>query len=307
MLKSLIVVLAMAGGIAILAGSLPSLGAENAKQDKPQAAGSINNEDCAVCHEDLTKAFDKTPHAVLEKSPKYQLKNSCETCHGPGEDHATSDGDKAKIIGFNGKSAKVYTSQCLSCHNKDRELVGFNNHAAHAKSGLSCADCHKVHGAAPMTRLLKESANSLCLNCHIERRADFAKPFHHRVPENAMRCVDCHQPHGGLERRQLRASHAGEQACAKCHTDKAGPFVFEHAAHRIRDCQSCHEPHGSNYSKMLVRSTVRSLCLECHSTSRNILGSQTPSFHDVRSPRYQNCTTCHMRIHGSNSSRLFLR
>jgi DmsE family decaheme c-type cytochrome len=145
------------------------------------------------------------------------------------------------------------------------------------------------------------------MTCHTEQRAEFAKPFHHRVREDAMRCVDCHQPHGGLEGRQLRAGPGGGPACNSCHTDKAGPFVFEHASLRIRDCQSCHQPHGSNNPKLLVRSTVRSLCLECHSRTTNVLASQPPAFHDVRSPRYQNCTTCHARIHGSNASRFFMQ
>lgn len=306
--KSLILLLLLVAVAGILGGGPERLRAQNPAQkpEAPQAVGSVNNEDCAVCHEDLTKAFAKTPHVVLEKSPKYNLKNSCESCHGPGEAHTTSDGDKTKILSFTGPAAKTYNQQCLSCHKKSHELVGFAG-GMHAKSGLACSDCHKVHSGAAMTRLLKDPPNKLCLSCHIQRRADFAKPFHHRVTENAMRCIDCHQPHGGLERRQLRASFTGEAACQKCHTDKAGPFVFEHASLRVRDCSACHEPHGSNNTKMLVRSTVRALCLECHSTSRNILSSQPPAFHDVRSPRYQNCTTCHTRIHGSNASRLFLR
>jgi DmsE family decaheme c-type cytochrome len=96
-------------------------------------------------------------------------------------------------------------------------------------------------------------------------------------------------------------------ACTRCHREKEGPFVFEHAVLKVKDCQSCHEPHGSNNPKMLVRSTVRTLCLECHSASSNVLNSQPPSFHNVRLPRYQNCTICHVKIHGSNSSPLFLR
>ena len=36
-------------------------------------------------------------------------------------------------------------------------------------------------------------------------------------------------------------------------------------------------------------------------------GSQPPSFHDLRSPRYQNCTTCHITVHGSNTSPLLLK
>jgi nitrate/TMAO reductase-like tetraheme cytochrome c subunit len=57
----------------------------------------------------------------------------------------------------------------------------------------------------------------------------------------------------------------------------------------------------------LTRNRVAQLCLECHSMSTGTLASQPPSFHDLRSPRYQNCTTCHLRIHGSNASPQFLR
>src|SRR5881628_2128475 len=83
----------------ILAGSVRGLQAQN-PAPPAQAAGSLNNEDCAACHENVVKAFNLNPHAVLEKSSKFKLKNSCETCHGPGEAHATGDGDKTKIVSF---------------------------------------------------------------------------------------------------------------------------------------------------------------------------------------------------------------
>jgi DmsE family decaheme c-type cytochrome len=308
-LKYLLPSLAVATLAGILAGSPDGLPAQASPQ-KPQAAqpGSIKNEDCAVCHEDLTKAFDKTPHVVLEKSPKFNLSNSCESCHGPGEDHGSNNGDKTKIITFKAsENKKEYNARCLACHNKDHELPAFAG-SMHGKMGLVCVDCHSVHKGERMTHLLKEQPNNLCFSCHIQRRADFSKPYHHRVKENAMRCIDCHQPHSGIDRRQLRAQISGEMACTRCHREKEGPFVFEHAVLKVKDCQTCHEPHGSNNPKMLVRSTVRTLCLECHSgNTPNVLGAQPPSFHNVRLPRYQNCTTCHVKIHGSNSSPLFIR
>jgi DmsE family decaheme c-type cytochrome len=302
----LFTMVATLGGI--LAGSLNRLPAQDSPQKGTAAQpGSINNEDCAMCHDDLAKAFDKNPHAVLQKSPKFNLKNSCEKCHGPGEAHATNDGDKTKIISFKGRDAKTYNKQCLACHQKDQELSGFRPGSLHSKSGLACSDCHAIHSGADFTRLLKQSSNSLCMSCHIQRRADFAKPYHHKVPENAMRCTDCHQQHGGLDPRQIRTTSSGELPCLRCHSEKGGPFVFEHAPLEIRDCGACHEPHGSNNPKMLIRSNIRFVCLECHSQTANVLTTQPPSFHDLRSPRYQNCTTCHVKIHGSNSSPIFLR
>jgi len=305
-LKCFLLLLIAAALMGILAGNSSRLLAQNPPKGEAAKSGSINNEDCAVCHEDLTKAFDKNPHAVLEKSPRFSLKNSCESCHGPGEAHATNDGDKTKIISFKGAVKKQYNQQCLACHTKDQEVTGFKG-SMHAKSELACSDCHRIHAGAHLTRLLKEPTNSLCMSCHVQRKADFSKPFHHRVKEGSMRCTDCHQPHGGLDRHQVRLTSFGTDPCLRCHSEKAGPFVFDHAPLKIRDCLSCHEPHGSNNTKMLVRSTVRALCLECHSLTQNVLTAQPPAFHDIRSPRYQNCTTCHTKIHGSNSSQFFLR
>jgi DmsE family decaheme c-type cytochrome len=265
-------------------------------------------QDCAACHEDLVKAFSKTTHETLAKSPVLKIENPCESCHGPGKAHIEGGGDKTKLIGFKGVTHKAYNEQCLTCHKKDHELAGFNS-STHAKQALDCAGCHSIHKAAPMTASLKERASDLCMSCHTLQKSQFSKPFHHRVKENAMECTDCHQPHSGIDVKQVR-SFSAQEICVKCHTEKQGPFVFEHAAVRLRGCQGCHEPHGSNNPKMLVRSSVTALCLECHSRSvvtKGVLASQPPSFHNLTSPVYQNCTTCHVTIHGSNFNRLFIR
>jgi len=282
-------------------------GGDPPQQAAGTKAGSINNEDCAVCHEEAVKAFDRNVHAVLEKGKDFQKKNSCESCHGPGEAHSSNDGDKTKIIGFRDPAeARKYNGQCLSCHQNNAPMEGFRG-TLHGKSDLACVDCHGIHKSERMTHLLKKPETVLCMDCHVQTRTAFSKPYHHRVKEGAVRCTDCHQPHSGLERRQVRTSMSGDVACYKCHSQTKGPFLYEHAPLQIRDCQACHEPHGSNNPKMLIRPTVWLLCLECHSASRNVLSSQPPSFHNVNSPRYQNCTVCHVKIHGSNSSQVFMR
>jgi DmsE family decaheme c-type cytochrome len=295
--------------LATLAGGVNRPKSQNAVQKGAAPAASSSSttmEDCAACHEDVVKAFTRNPHSALQKSPLYNVPNPCESCHGPGEAHIAAGGDKAKIITFKGKVKGEYSKQCLSCHNKNHEVEGFAA-TMHAKSGLTCSDCHRVHSSAPMTKLLKQENNTLCFSCHTLQRAQFSKPFHHRVIEKAMNCLDCHQPHSGVEHHQVRTTSFGEMPCLKCHAEKEGPFVFEHAPLVIRNCYACHEPHGSNNPKMLVRSSVFLMCLECHAGSTNITGNLPPSFHDVRQPRYQNCTTCHTKIHGSNIDELFFR
>jgi predicted CXXCH cytochrome family protein len=71
-------------------------------------------------------------------------------------------------------------------------------------------------------------------------------------------------------------------------------------------------PHGSTNPKMLKRPTIFTVCLECHngagSFGRTASGvTLQTSDHNMASPRFQNCTTCHVRIHGSNADAFFMR
>jgi DmsE family decaheme c-type cytochrome len=127
-----------------------------------------------------------------------------------------------------------------------------------------------------------------------------------------MKCSDCHNQHGSFVGKQLRTWASGEVNCVKCHSDKAGPFVYEHAPIKTEGCQACHTPHGATNSKLLKRNEVRFLCLECHSNAPGAPAEQgegpaTPSFHNLSLPRFQNCTTCHVMIHGSNASPVYFR
>ena len=145
-------------------------------------------------------------------------------------------------------------------------------------------------------------------------------PVKHRVNEGFMNCSDCHNPHGSFAPTWRASSHprmmqqalGNEEACIKCHSDKRGPFVFEHAGVRIEGCETCHIPHGTTNVRLLKRPLIATLCLECHngadSFGRKTQGIplQTPS-HNMADPRYQNCITCHVRIHGSNADARFLR
>ncbi|MCL6507863.1 MAG: cytochrome c3 family protein, partial [Bryobacteraceae bacterium] len=79
---------------------------------------------------------------------------------------------------------------------------------------------------------------------------------------------------------------------------------------RVEGCTACHQPHGSANPRMLTRHEVRFVCLECHSNlpvPAAAAGGVPPAFHDLRSPRFRNCTTCHVKIHGSYIDRAFLR
>ena len=280
--------------------------------DKP-AASPIHGEyvgsvACKDCHAEIYKNFEATPHwkiALDKLHVTAPSESSCEGCHGPASEHVKAGGDPGKIFSFKKASSQQIVDTCLVCHQYGQEHSNFLR-SAHKTSDVTCIDCHSPHHAKEPQFLLAKAQPQLCYGCHLDVRPDFSKPFHHRVNEGLVRCTDCHNQHGGVLPRMLRTSTAQDSACLKCHSEKAGPFVFEHPGVRTEGCSACHLPHGSANPQMLKRSQVNQLCLECHTFTPGMIAPGTVSFHDV-SAQYQACTLCHINIHGSNFSRFFLR
>ncbi len=281
----------------------------NKSTSAPQVDPSqyLGAETCKGCHEEIYKKFEPTPHwkTTLGKVGGIEA-HGCESCHGPGADHVSGGGDKSKIFTFKGKSTKEISARCLECHQYGEEHSNYAR-SAHKLNNVSCTDCHSVHNAKETQFLLAKSQPQLCFSCHVDVKPEFNKPFRHRVNEKLVKCTDCHNQHGGFVTRQLRATAAQDQVCFKCHVDKAGPFVFEHHAVKAEGCVACHTPHGSSNPRLLKRSQINLLCLECHTPSAGPEGAPgVPSFHN-QAQKYQACTMCHSQIHGSNFDRVFFK
>jgi predicted CXXCH cytochrome family protein len=304
----------------------------------PSAAGGyVGADQCRSCHGAETQEFGKTQHASIHPKSSAAI-IGCEMCHGPGKAHVDAEqaarGDDAKaaagaklIFAFHG-NPKQNSEQCLRCHESTRDQKDFT-HSAHALHGVACNNCHSMHlaevarrpnaqaqGFAQATffsvpklpeesRWLRESMLTkaqpdLCYGCHGNIQAQFALPTHHRVPEGLMKCTDCHNTHGTSNRRSLRQS--GWETCTQCHTEKRGPFVFEHSAVKVEGCTACHTPHGSVNKNLIVRREERFLCLQWHvdpfaaNVPHGRLSFQTRG----------DCTRCHASIHGSNFDANFL-
>jgi DmsE family decaheme c-type cytochrome len=204
---------------------------------------------------------------------------------------------------------------CLTCHQNQTTHSG-RLASSHAKNQVSCTACHSIHKNGPHGLVARKPAeiNAQCAACHANVWASFQRPYKHRLPEGAMSCVDCHNPHGSVLPRSIQTTRSNEPGCAKCHGDKVGPFPFEHAPVRLEGCGACHEVHGSANPRMLTRAQVQYVCLECHSNlpvpnpgPNATLGTVPPAFHDLRSPRFQNCTTCHQKVHGSYVNRILTK
>ena len=141
-----------------------------------------------------------------------------------------------------------------------------------------------------------------CFTCHKDVRAETWKNSHHPIREGKISCADCHNPHGTQTAKMIRAASVNEQ-CYTCHTEKRGPFLWEHAPVR-ESCLNCHTPHGSNQLK-LQKTSVPYLCQQCHSNTRHpgtLYDGSTLADQARASNRIFNraCLDCHSAIHGSN-------
>jgi DmsE family decaheme c-type cytochrome len=276
----------------------------------------------------MAKQFDRSAHGRLATFEQNALPPRCESCHGPGSKHAES-GDAADIRSFKEIGVPEAADTCLSCHRQDHAIEWAGSE--HAQSGVGCTSCHRIHqsrevapglmraegmttthATAPARRgSLSKEQPQLCYDCHKEQRAQFMSSSHHPVREGLMTCTSCHQPHG-RNQGMLKTDERVNDLCYTCHTNKQGPFVFEHAPVE-EDCRTCHNPHGT-VANNLLKQGEPFLCLQCHelhfhsarlapsgpaslpaASSNNPLGSV--SFMASYNTR---CTNCHNRIHGSD-------
>jgi predicted CXXCH cytochrome family protein len=312
-------------------------------QNKAAPPGQYVGEDtCMQCHTDQAEHYLKTPHAALKNDSSWKGKVvGCESCHGAGGAHvetmseALGNGvepsafkDK-KIVYLAGLPAKDVSDTCLTCH-AGREEHNNYRRGEHWRNDIGCNDCHSPHGGGmngpnkagsnvfvspanaekpgfASVKMLRANEPQLCMQCHTETKHQFNKPFRHKVLEGAMKCSDCHNAHGGFEQKQARLATGADAACIKCHTDKQGPFTFEHAPVKTEGCASCHTPHGSANPRLLRTSSVAQLCLECHTQDHGV-GAQEPAgpSHNLAA-QYRDCTACHVKVHGSHTSPVFMR
>jgi DmsE family decaheme c-type cytochrome len=212
------------------------------------------------------------------------------------------------------------TDLCMQCHEQSP------THAWHSSThhlvGVACTDCHNPHPSTsvqPVTYVRHTSVERpqrlpmavndpvTCYKCHPKVFGELQMPSHHPVPEGKMKCADCHEPHGQGD-RHLKDGLGNETVnalCYKCHSDKEGPFVYEHPP-VTQDCSICHNPHGT-VTNNLLHQPPSILCLRCHTghwvEPPDHFGLPVANIDDNplhRAAYYSDCTQCHSQIHGTD-------
>jgi len=290
-------------------GAPPAKAAAAAKA--APATGYVGEETCLTCHENEKKGYHGTAHSRTGNPRTPAANKGCESCHGPGQAHVDSGGDKAAIRNPKTLTPKEASDVCLSCHNRSGHTDWSGG--KHDSRNMSCLTCHSVHEAKPDTKQLKTSGvTETCVQCHATEVNKIHKSSHMPVGElngNKMECTTCHNPHGSQNVKMLKEGNSINEACASCHAEKRGPFLWDHQVTR-ESCTTCHDAHGSNNERMLVAKQPM-LCQRCHVASRHPATIYDQTQVNTRSNRVmgRSCTQCHSQIHGSNhpSGNFFLR
>jgi DmsE family decaheme c-type cytochrome len=271
-----------------------------AQAQTPPAGDYVGADTCTTCHDSEGKSLGRTEHGRAANPRTPMASQGCESCHGPGKAHVDSGGDVTKIRVFPKLAPREVTQVCLTCHNRSDHANWQGS--VHEVRNLSCITCHSVHSPKSETGQLKKATQiDLCIQCHRPEVLKMQRTAHMPVREGKMVCTSCHNPHGSTNLRLLKVGNYINESCISCHTEKRGPFLFEHPPGR-ESCVTCHDPHGSSNERLLV-AKVPMLCQRCH------IGTNHPStIYDgaqvaASSVRIvgRACVACHENIHGSNS------
>ncbi|MFN8061935.1 MAG: DmsE family decaheme c-type cytochrome [Vicinamibacterales bacterium] len=303
------VVSAEAGRRASPATNRPAAKGERPRQAAaaPDPADYVGQDTCLTCHDDHDYKGTAHGRAFNERTPA--AGRGCESCHGPGKAHAESGGDTSKIVNLKKLTAREASETCTACH--DRASHALWSGSQHEQRNVGCVTCHSVHAPVGPKQIKAATQPELCGTCHKQITNKQHRFNHMPVREGKMQCSSCHNPHGSTNVKLLKTGTTVDESCTSCHTEKRGPYLWEHAP-VAESCVTCHEPHGSNNERML-QSKVPFLCQRCHVTSRH-----PPTVYDafvLKNSSNANkiagrgCVVCHQQIHGSNapSGQFFLR
>jgi len=262
----------------------------------------VGADTCLDCHDDKADSFGMTTHGRTGMS-NWDGATGCETCHGPGAEHAKSKGKVQNMRKLDEVTPREASGVCLQCHDRGDHANWWGS--THESRGLSCISCHKIHhdGKPPQALLARETVFDTCRTCHLRRIANLARSSHMPVREESITCTSCHNPHGGQGPSMLKQYSVNEN-CYSCHAEKRSPMLWEHAPVK-EQCTLCHDPHGSLHPHLLVAKLPR-LCQQCHDEGRHptqtydSLDTSDVVFRPERRTFNSACVNCHTQIHGSN-------
>lgn len=251
----------------------------------PNAASMVQiwNLNCIMCHVTAGQPR-KNVHDGRFASRVAEMGISCESCHGPAEQHVRENLDPRRryaihrtdkpdstIINPARQSARTSSHICGQCHGMKWTL----DHQTWLTDGFSYRPGDDLMKTAPLIRPTQFDSQTW-LPDQMKQDREFLNTIfwpdgvirvtgreYNGIIEAAchtkgeLSCLSCHSMHKSHPNDQLAARMDGNQACLQCH----GSFknrIEQHTHHRAdssgSQCYNCHMPHNTYGLLKAVRS-----------------------------------------------------
>jgi predicted CXXCH cytochrome family protein len=219
---------------------------------------STNQTACGNCHAGTQRQWVTTAHAEAYEGLVGNVANpdpSCFGCHT-----VSQNGNPIALTGNPGgwnlfEDSTYHNVQCESCHGPGFEHAQSPDNQVNAPlarigvrdTAASCAGCHSgTHqpfveqwaqsGHADSAGMASPGTNSSCVGCHEGRAAirrfsgqasNFVELTYPVADNQTITCAVCHDPHGSPNTAQLRApinsQDIGVNLCMQCHNRNSTP------------------------------------------------------------------------------------
>jgi predicted CXXCH cytochrome family protein len=258
--------------------------------------GYAGSSACQTCHPEIYEAWTSSKHAGAFKPEQeasrtcntchstglssanqvpIEMNVGCEACHGPGEEHISSEGD---IKLFNGNSADI----CGRCHNGNQsgdDITWMAEYSPWKK--LSDIKGLKLIPVSPdkTPPFSKEIHPSLTYNMWLAsghaKTPDRTIGINGKKWEGPITCTACHNPHFSGNPSQLVMK--AEDLCKSCHLQ--GAVLKGFGAKGIEETRSLH---------------TAAPCVSCHMTEKNhLMKMLRPDDPALPESRLDSCSACH--------------
>jgi len=121
-----------------------------------------------------------------------------------------------------------------------------------------CQSCHKSE--KPNAKDINSDGPGLCYTCHKQYSGKFA-----HSPTSLGACLLCHNAHESNNKSLLTAKQP--DLCYLCHEEMEKKMTNDKLSKHSpaeNNCTACHDPHVSDISVMLLKTKIKTLCMDCH-------------------------------------------
>ena len=286
--------------------------ANTAAMEPDTSSGYIGSGKCSMCHAEQYAAWETSKHAGISNedasgsqsrpdSDRAWVKNcagchvtnmniqestwtekgvGCEACHGPGEEHLSSGGDRGKIVSEN--AADI----CGRCHSRNTAGTGLMEDGTAWIVGYRPGMKLSSVPGLQMPTIDPDALPPVPADNHPFTYNMWEVSGHNNPSKQTftigekewsgpITCTACHNPHQSSNRHQLVATP--DALCSSCHPQNA--VLKGVGAKGVEQTRSLH--------------TAIS-CIECHMTEKNhLMRIIRPDNPDLSAERTDTCSSCH--------------